>query len=279
MEEQNASENKGISGGAIAAIGFGLLVLLGVVVVIVLAAMGKFNSSPPTPTPPDSPDNSNDDSNDNSNDNSKNKDKHNSKDKDKHKHKDDSDDSDDSGNSKNNKTVKCKSDDDCKNNSKNKTCNLDCVDSKQNNKCVYIGCPSVPCTKNSDCQGNTSKTVCDLKKKVCGINPSIIITGKNGKSITLDPKNMLDATGQYQTQTGCFSLDENQDWKDALKSGANCNVKSITLPEGVKATTYTTSGGWYNICSDNILENIDGGSVDHNTKDKTCGFKFERSDT
>jgi hypothetical protein len=235
--------------------------------------MNKSNSSPPT------------NSDDNSNDNSKNKDKHNSKhkDKDKPKHKDDSDDSDDSddpGNSKNNKTKQCQSNKDCSGNSKNKTCNLDCVDSKQNNKCVFIGCPSVPCTKNSDCQSNTSKTVCDLKKKVCDINTSIIITGKNGKSVTLDPKIALTTTGYNQTQTGCFSLDHQSDWQDALKDGQYCRVKSITLPDSVNATTYYTNGGWYDICSKTVVEqNIPAGSVDHTTKDTACGFKFTASDT
>jgi hypothetical protein len=261
MEKQKEeSNNTGVILAIVAVVSF-----LGIGIGFAIYMMNKSNSSPPT------------NSNNNSNQNLKNNSRH--KDKDKDKDKDDPDDSEDPGNSKNNKTKQCQSNNDCSGNSKYKTCNIDCVDSKDNNKCVYIGCPSVQCAKNSDCQGNTSKTVCDLKKKVCDINTSIIITGKNGKSITLDPKNMLDATGQNQTQTGCFSLDENQDWKDALKSGYNCNVKTITLPEGVNATTYTTDGNWYDICSDDILENIGAGSVDHNTKDKTCGFKFTRSVT
>jgi len=173
----------------------------------------------------------------------------------------------------------CKSDDDCKNNLENKTCDVDCADKEGNNKCVFKACPGIKCETNSDCADNTYKTVCDLKKKVCDFNKSIIITGESGKIITVDPDYALTKTGYNQTQTGCFSLDNQSDWQDALKGGsrnAYCKVKSITLPPNIQATTYYTNGGWYDICSKDSVETIAGPTVDHKTKDTACGFMFKK---
>ena len=281
-----------VSTGTIVAIGASLFVIAGIVFAI-LAATGVFNSSPPTDT--------------HKSDDSKNK----------NNHKHDSDDSDHSNEQvddcnsdddcKDNSTKKtcnnndcentnlnnkcvvkkcapsevhlCNSDDDCKGNKEKKTCDLECADDKLK-KCVFnASCTGIKCEINSDCADNTYKTVCDTKKKVCDFNKSIIITGTNGKSITVDPDYALTKTGYDQTQTGCFSLDNQSDWQDALKGGsrnAYCKVKSITLPPNIQATTYYTNGGWHDICSKDSVETIGGPTVDHPTKDTACGFMFKK---
>ena len=287
------------TGTILAIVAISFFVLAGVILAI-LAATGVFNSSPPTDT--------------HESDDSKNKNKH-KHDSDDSDHSDDSneqvddcksdDDCKDNSTKKtcnnndcentklNNKCVVkkctkkdvqevhlCKSDDDCKNNLEKKTCDVDCADKKGNNKCVFNACTGIKCETNSDCADadNTYKTVCDLKKKVCDFNKSIIITGTNGKSITVDPKYALNEKGYKQTQVGCFSLDNQSDWQDALKDNTNyCKVKSITLPPNIKATTYYTNGGWDDICSKDIVETISGPNVvDRKTKDTACGFKFEK---
>ena len=273
------------TGTIVAIVAISFFVLAGVILTI-LAATGVFNSSPPTDT--------------HESDDSKNKNKHDSDDSDHLNEQVDDCNSDydckdnltkktcnnnDCENIKlNNKCVvkkcevdDCNSDDDCKGNKQKKTCDLECADKKGNNKCVINACTGIKCETNSNCADNTYKTVCDLKKKVCDFNKSIIITGTNGKSITVDPKYALNEKGYKQTQVGCFSLDNQSDWQDALKDNTNyCKVKSITLPPNIKATTYYTNGGWDDICSKDKVETISGPNVvDRKTKDTACGFKFE----
>ena len=267
----------------------GAIIFLAGVILAILAATGVFNSSPPTDT--------------HKSDDSKNKHKHDSDDSDHSNEQVDDCKSDDDckGNSTkktcnndcentnlNNKCVVkkcapsevhlCNSDDDCKGNKEKKTCDLECADDKLK-KCVFnASCTGINCEQNSDCANNTYKTVCDLKKKVCDFNKSIIITGTNGKSITVDPKYALNEKGYKQTEVGCFSLDNQSDWQDALKDNTNyCKVKSITLPPNIKATTFYTNGGWDDICSKDKVETISGPNVvDRKTKDTACGFKFEK---
>jgi hypothetical protein len=117
-------------------------------------------------------------------------------------------------------------------------------------------------------------------------NKSIIITGTNGKSVTYtDPKEiktLLYGKGDYQSTTGCWSLDTNDNWKAALKDGSYCRVKSITLPANIQAKTYTTTGKWDNLCSDTFIEDIPAGSTDYLLKSTpegtpACGFLFSEA--
>ena len=114
-------------------------------------------------------------------------------------------------------------------------------------------------------------------------NTSVIITGTNGKKITYpDPNVLIYGKGYNQDTMGCWSLDADDNWKAALKDGSYCRVKSITLPSNVKASSYTTTGGWGNLCSDTHIEDIPAGSTDYLLKSTSggtpaCGFLFSKA--
>jgi hypothetical protein len=180
---------------------------------------------------------------------------------------------------------RCNVDDGCKGQC---TCNpgRNCV----NNNCVDAGTgtgtgtPTTTSTRSGNKKphgsGSSSSTGTSTSSGK-STNKSIIITGTNGKSVTYtDPKEiktLLYGKGDYQSTTGCWSLDTNDNWKAALKDGSYCRVKSITLPANIQAKTYTTTGKWDNLCSDTFIEDIPAGSTDYLLKSggtPACGFLF-----
>ena len=184
---------------------------------------------------------------------------------------------------------RCNVDDGCKGQC---TClsNQNCV----NNSCVAVSTETGSATgtkkhHESGTKDGSSSGTGTKKGKGTGTatgtgkstNTSIIITGTNGLKLTLDPNIMVYGRGQYQDTMGCYSLDENDDWKRALKDGSYCRVKSITLPPDVTAKTFTTTGSWGDICSDTFIELIPAGSTDYPVKSSSggtppCGFLFEK---
>ena len=121
---------------------------------------------------------------------------------------------------------------------------------------------------------NTSTTTTTVDS-----NP-IVIVGTNGGTVTLtDKAKFVNSHGEDQSQKGCWSLNTDKEWQSKLKNLLGyCKVKSITLPSDIKATAYTSSGRWTNLCSQDFVANLDAGK----THDLTilprvvCGFKFEK---
>lgn len=105
----------------------------------------------------------------------------------------------------------------------------------------------------------------------------IQIIGTNGKSIELDPSQVTDGPGPGQGKKGCWSLDTNSTWQQALKWGNSCAVAYISLPKNIQATAYTSSGGWGNLCSQQNLGIIPAGTQGHYFPVSPCGFLFSTS--
>ena len=133
---------------------------------------------------------------------------------------------------------------------------------------------STPETTNT----STPKTTNTSSTTTVDSNP-IVIVGTSGKILTLtDKAKFVNSNGADQSQKGCWSLDTDNEWKDKLKYFGNCRVKSITLPSDIKATAYTSSGRWTNLCSQKPVEDLDlVPGKQHNVEGKfVCGFKFEK---
>lgn len=109
------------------------------------------------------------------------------------------------------------------------------------------------------------------------LSSNVEILGTNGKSVSLDATTAYTQFGTGQKQDGCWSLDNKKgsNWQGPLKGGgASCEVAAITLPYNVEATAYTSGGGWGNLCTQQKLEDIPAGTVNHIFKTSPCGFLF-----
>jgi hypothetical protein len=140
---------------------------------------------------------------------------------------------------------------------------------------------------NYTCQKGPCKDKTPLPScsKVSGCNPPLCnvdsapkklfrITGLDGKYIDLDKNYAVNYNSGDQTQKGCWSLDAAPNWQKALKSGYNCAAISISLPDDVKVTTYTSSGRWDGLCNQQKLEDIPAGVQNYRFKGSPCGFLF-----
>jgi hypothetical protein len=71
-------------------------------------------------------------------------------------------------------------------------------------------------------------------------------------------------TVRSQDQQGCWTLDASPNWQKAFKDGNSCSIGSISLPDDVKATTYTAWTNWNNICHQyGKIEDIPAGTQNH----------------
>lgn len=105
----------------------------------------------------------------------------------------------------------------------------------------------------------------------------IHIIGKNGRVVSLIPSQVINTTGPGQDTPGCWSLDTNRSWQQALKSGSGCAVAYISLPNNVEATAYTSSGSWNNLCNQQKIGVIKAGTQGHKFPVSPCGFLFKSS--
>ena len=110
------------------------------------------------------------------------------------------------------------------------------------------------------------------------------MTGKSGITMDFsgDKAYILahsDSVRSQDTQ-GCWTLDSSANWQKAFKDGNSCAVSTISLPDDVKASTYTSWGAWDNICHQyGKIEDIPAGTQDYPLKSfdgKTppCAFLF-----
>ena len=140
--------------------------------------------------------------------------------------------------------------------------------------------PVKPATKSSGATNPSGATT----KPSGGVNKAIIITGthpdsSDKKVVITDTQSFINGKGPYHggDQKGCWSLDDVPEWKDKLKSGANCVVTSIELPADIKATAYTSSGNWNNLCTKDNGVDIPAGTKKTFPARSVCGFKFEKA--
>ncbi len=123
------------------------------------------------------------------------------------------------------------------------------------------------------------------KLKKPNTTPNFIrITGKSGNYVDLDKTSALNFNSSDQTQKGCWSLDAHPNWKESLKDRHNCAVASISLPHDVKATSYTSQGGWDGLCNQMKIEDIPAGVQNYTLKTHpngtaACGFLFSMADS
>ena len=139
-------------------------------------------------------------------------------------------------------------------------------------------CPAPPAPAPVS-KGNTLKT---LSGNSAAFPTQVIIKGKNNKTATLSVSEALLAGKTDQIDPGCYSLNSfmcGVNVSDILKSGDSCAVDSISLPANIKATAYTSSGGWDNLCKQEKLEDIPAGSIDYKFYSNPCGFLFSSADT
>jgi hypothetical protein len=99
-----------------------------------------------------------------------------------------------------------------------------------------------------------------------------------GKAKNGQPEKTIDFSGgkadflansdrvRPQKHAGCWTLDANSDWQNAFKNGNSCNIKSISLPDDVKASTYTSWHSWDDICGGYKVEDIPAGVQDYAVK-------------
>jgi hypothetical protein len=114
----------------------------------------------------------------------------------------------------------------------------------------------------------------------------ITITGERGDKITMDVNKATTLMGAGQLQRGCFSLDQDKDWKEALKTGDTCAVKSIALPLNVEAKLYSGGGGkWNDLCTEgeggrnlNMDVYAAPGLITKFENERPCGFLFTKVD-
>ena len=109
------------------------------------------------------------------------------------------------------------------------------------------------------------------------------IYGLNGKYIDLT-NSVLHGNSDGQ-QKGCWTLDSTPEWKAALKDNYRCAAISISLPNNVKATTYTSLGRWDGLCNQMKIEDIPAGVQNYTLKrhptnnTPVCGFLFSEADS
>jgi len=135
-------------------------------------------------------------------------------------------------------------------------------------------CQKGPCKDKTPLPSCSKVSGC--KPPLCNLENSKLfrITGLDGKYIDLDKNYAVNYNSGDQTQKGCWSLDAAPNWQKALKSGYNCAAISISLPDDVKVTTYTSSGRWDGLCNQQKLEDIPAGVQNYRFKESPCGFLF-----
>jgi hypothetical protein len=106
------------------------------------------------------------------------------------------------------------------------------------------------------------------------------IYGLNGKYIDLT-NDVLHGNSDGQ-QKGCWTLDSTPEWKAALKDNYKCAAISISLPDDIKATSYTSYHSWDGLCNQMKIEDIPAGVQNYALKtlsDGTpaCGFMFQKN--
>ena len=137
-------------------------------------------------------------------------------------------------------------------------------------------CQKGPCKDKTPLPSCSKVSGC--KPPLCNVDSAakklFRITGLDGKYIDLDKNHVVNYNSGDQKQKGCWSLDTDLNWKKALKSGYNCAAISISLPDDVKVTTYTSSGRWDGLCNQQKLEDIPAGVQNYRFKGSPCGFLF-----
>jgi hypothetical protein len=124
----------------------------------------------------------------------------------------------------------------------------------------------------------------DLEKDTCAFlfqrkpkdDEIITISNKDGKSVYLNTDDAFSKPGGGQDQPGCYTLDNNDNWKSVLKDGGSCEATNIIIPSNVIAQGFRPHGSWGdNACDGNHGDPYIIPPGESPLQKGTCSFLFK----